>query len=201
MSIIELKFQVQGKEIPSDHGYWLYSALSRMIPELHEIENISICGISGLPDQFRTLHLNKSSKLRIRTENTNLPILLKLAGKQITLGDSKIRLGIPQAYMLKPHKTLYSRLVTIKGFLEPMEFKDSLKKKLVRLGINQEPILFQKDSSDYPIRKTVRIKDKEIVGYPVLIPNLSPDESILIQEQGLGGRRKMGCGSFVGVRG
>lgn len=201
MAIVELKFQVQGNQIPSDHGYWLYSALSRMIPELHEIETISIGGISGIPDKFRTLHLNKASKLRIRTENANLPILLRLAGKQITLGDVKIRLGIPQAYMLKPHKTLYSRLVTIKGALSLDDFKESISKKLESLGIKQEAILFQKDSSDYPIRKTIRIKDKEIVGYPVLIPNLDPNDSILLQELGLGGRRKMGCGNFVGVRG
>ncbi|MBE7413647.1 MAG: type I-MYXAN CRISPR-associated protein Cas6/Cmx6 [Leptospiraceae bacterium] len=133
-------------------------------------------------------------------DNNHLPLFLKLAGKQILIGDEKLKLGIPKVYMLKPHKTLYSRLVTIKGFLQPNEFKSALIQKLESIGIKQEPILFHKDSSDYPIRKTIRIKDKEIIGYPVLIPNLDPNDSILLQEVGLGGRRKMGCGHFVGVR-
>ncbi|HMZ67064.1 MAG TPA: type I-MYXAN CRISPR-associated protein Cas6/Cmx6, partial [Leptospiraceae bacterium] len=50
------------------------------------------------------------------------------------------------------------------------------------------------------IRKTSRIHGKEIVGYPVLLTNLDPDESIKIQINGIGGRRKMGCGNFVGIR-
>lgn len=200
MNIIEVKLPITGISISADHGYHLYSALSRLSPDFHTLENLAICGISGIPDKFRTLHLNNSSKLRIRIDSSNFPLILKLAGKSISLGNSKIRFGIPQAFILKPHKNLYSRLVTVKGFMSQIEFKDSIIKKLEALGILQEPILFQKDINDYPIRKTVRIKDKEIVGYPVLITNLSPDESILLQEKGLGGRRKMGCGSFVGIR-
>jgi hypothetical protein len=29
---LEMKFPVQGTEIPSDHGYFLYSAICRLIP-------------------------------------------------------------------------------------------------------------------------------------------------------------------------
>ena len=46
-------------------------------------------------------------------------------------------------------------------------------------------------------RRTIRIREKEVVGYEVVIEGLTPDESLTIQTAGLGGRRHMGCGIFV----
>jgi CRISPR-associated protein Cas6 len=50
-------------------------------------------------------------------------------------------------------------------------------------------------------RRVVRIKDKTVVGYGVHVAGLNAAESLCLQEHGLGGRRKMGCGVFVPVRG
>lgn len=46
-------------------------------------------------------------------------------------------------------------------------------------------------------RQSLRIKDRQIVGYCIAFENLRPEESICLQQQGIGGRRKMGCGVFV----
>ena len=46
-------------------------------------------------------------------------------------------------------------------------------------------------------RRTLRIKDKEVVGYEMLVETLSANESLALQEHGLGGRRQMGAGVFV----
>jgi len=47
-------------------------------------------------------------------------------------------------------------------------------------------------------RRIVRIKDKTIVGYSVRVSGLmTDDDSIKLQEVGLGGRHRMGCGIFV----
>ena len=45
-------------------------------------------------------------------------------------------------------------------------------------------------------RKTLTIHDKKVVGYSMQINGLSDVDSIRLQEHGLGGRRKMGCGFF-----
>jgi CRISPR-associated protein Cas6 len=204
MSFIEVKFKAIGKQIPADHGYLLYSALSRFDKKIHEMKDLAIAGISGMPDSSRNLHLNNASKLRIRLDHSDLPNVIKLAGKELQIGSEKIRLGLPVVGMLKPHRHLYSRLVTIKKFQEADEFLEAMVRQLKNqdLQIQQMPMLFQRksDETSTNIRKTLRIKDKEIVGFPVLITNLNPDESLRLQQVGLGGRRKMGCGTFVGVR-
>lgn len=47
-------------------------------------------------------------------------------------------------------------------------------------------------------RRTLRVKDKQVVGFEVSATRLDAEDSIRLQESGLGGRRHMGCGIFVG---
>jgi CRISPR-associated protein Cas6 len=47
----------------------------------------------------------------------------------------------------------------------------------------------------------LRIKEKRVVGFPLRVTGLTAEESITLQEQGLGGRSKMGCGFFMPTRG
>ena len=45
----------------------------------------------------------------------------------------------------------------------------------------------------------IQIKDKSIVGYALRVVGLTAEESIRLQETGLGGRRRMGCGVFLPI--
>jgi CRISPR-associated protein Cas6 len=202
MPFIEVKFPVRGKKVVSDHGYFLYAALSKAVPNIHDWDDLSICGISGTPDKFRTLHLSNVSKLRIRVEQSKLSGLLRLAGKKFQIGEDSISLGIPNVQLLKPHRNLYSRLVLIKLKEEVTHenFLEAVKRQLDVLEIRRDAVLFYDKNGEPFVRKTMHIKGKEIVGYPMILTELTPEESIRLQEQGIGGKRKMGCGSFVGVK-
>jgi CRISPR-associated protein Cas6 len=47
------------------------------------------------------------------------------------------------------------------------------------------------------IRRTLQIRDKTIVGFALEVGGLSIADSIRLQELGLGGRHRFGCGVFV----
>jgi CRISPR-associated protein Cas6 len=47
----------------------------------------------------------------------------------------------------------------------------------------------------------LRIRDRTIVGFSVLVQGLTAEESVQLQEEGIGGRGKMGCGFFLPARG
>jgi CRISPR-associated protein Cas6 len=51
-----------------------------------------------------------------------------------------------------------------------------------------------------PRRHVIRIHGKAIVGFSVLVQGLTAEESIRLQEEGIGGRGKMGCGFFVAIK-
>jgi CRISPR-associated protein Cas6 len=50
-------------------------------------------------------------------------------------------------------------------------------------------------------RRTFNVHGRQVVGYSVLVSELTAEESIILQENGLGGRRKMGCGFFLPWKG
>ena len=63
------------------------------------------------------------------------------------------------------------------------------------------PLILTGPHAGEPRRRALRIKDQTHVGYSLLVEGLSAEESIRLQEQGLGGRRKLGCGLFLPWRG
>ena len=71
-------------------------------------------------------------------------------------------------------------------------FDEEIARQLTGLGITVSAMRGR--------RRVFRIKDKTVVGYGVRIAGLNATESLRLQEHGLGGRRKMGCGVFVPVR-
>jgi CRISPR-associated protein Cas6 len=54
-------------------------------------------------------------------------------------------------------------------------------------------------SHDQLQRRTLRVRDKVIVGYAMVVEGLTAEESVCLQENGIGGRRRFGCGIFVPV--
>lgn len=192
--IIELNFPVFGKTLPVQHGYLLYSAICHHVAAAHEID-FQLGTIAGIADGHGHIHLPEGISLHIRVEVQWMPQFLTLAGKTLELNGHAIRLGIPRPFLLKPASSLYSRLVAIKGFTEVEPFKEAVQRQLSKMGIPAQ-VIMPADSQGKPSRKVLKVKDKTIVGFSVLIEGLSAEDSIKLQVLGLGGRRKMGAGVF-----
>ncbi|MHB8971147.1 MAG: type I-MYXAN CRISPR-associated protein Cas6/Cmx6 [Pirellulaceae bacterium] len=195
MPIVDLAFPlISIQPIPADHGYFLYGALSRVLPQLHETNGVAVHPIRGQQIGNRQLQLNDRSRLVLRADADHIGQLIALAGKQLDVAGHRLRVGVPQVWTLRPAPALRSRLVTIKGFLDPEPFQAAARRHLDEMGVSAEAQL------TLGKRRTLRIKDKEVVGYEVLVEALSAEESLVLQERGLGGRRHMGCGVFVAIR-
>ena len=215
MPTVDIGFRLTGREIPADHGYTLYGAVSRHVPWTHDPaqEALGIHPINGFLAGNRLLHLTPSSRLTFRLDSDHVRELMPLAGKELDLDGLKLRVGVPTTYTLKPAATLRSRLVTFKHRMETETFLAKAQEELAKLNIKATPGLIRRsgakslegreeltaDRSPF-IRRTLRIHDKEVVGFAMEVSGLSADESLRLQETGLGGRRKFGCGIFTPVR-
>jgi len=51
MPYVDLAFRLTGSKVPVDHGYALYSAISRLLPEIHGAKNIGVHPIWGAREQ------------------------------------------------------------------------------------------------------------------------------------------------------
>jgi len=190
--IVDLTFPIQGDRIPADHGYVLYAALSHVQASLHRAPWLGIHPVKGIAAGVN-LKLPPGSKLRLRLPVERVGEALPLVGQTLAVGDFRIRLGAPLLTPLRPAVTLYSRLVIIKGFMERGPFVAAVQRQLDALGA--------KCKATPGPRRTLRVKERVIVGHAVWLSELSAEESLDIQERGLGGRRHMGCGVFTPVRG
>jgi CRISPR-associated endonuclease/helicase Cas3 len=185
---IELRFPVIGTALPSDHGYAMYSAISKVIPEAHQADWLAVETVPGTARGDGGIHINERARLRMRMPDDRLSLMLKLAGKRLDVDGYGVRLGVPQTFLLKPSSTLYARCVTIKKFMEPEPFLEAVHRKLDEMGIRGEIAVGP--------RRVLRVGKYTVVGFALAIGDLSDDASILLQERGLGGRRHMGCGIF-----
>lgn len=189
MPSIDLAFRLTGSAVPVDHGYALYAALSRILPEIHAAKDIGVQPIRGIYSGNGTLHLADFSRLILRLPDDQIQAYLKLAGKRLAVDDHPLSVGVPEVRTLRPVVRLRARLVTIKGFLKEDEFLAAAERQLAQFGINGQAHL--------GTRRTFRVRDKQVVGFEMGVTQLTAEESLALQEQGLGGRRKMGCGVFV----
>jgi CRISPR-associated protein Cas6 len=212
MPIVDVQFRITGKAIPVDHGYRLLSAISEFVPDLHDNDKFGIHPIFGRIAGNRLMALTEYSFLTIRLSSENIAHVLPLAGKTIKIGEDNLHIGIPQTLALIPSARLYSHLVIIKGFMEPDTFLEAAGRQLQDLEIRGKPTLVThprivesntgKESGTHSpyLRRTIRIHDREVVGFALRIEDLTAEESIQLQEEGVGGRRRFGCGIFIPER-
>jgi len=212
MPIVDLRFRLLGNTIPVDHGYLLLSAVSRWNPKIHTDRDVGIHPITGRLVGNRQLALTPFSRLVVRLSSDQISEILPLAGKSLRIGDSVVRVGIPEIHPLIASARLFSRVVLIKGFTEPQPFLDAVSRQLEKLSITAHASLVEQSqiaranagksigSHSNVLRRTVRIHDKDIVGFAVRVGELTASESLRLQENGVGGRRKLGCGIFVPER-
>ena len=203
---LDILFRVIGTEVPSDHGYTLYGALSRILETeedqwMHGNPHIGLHTIRGTPLGSGRRLIGPNARLGLRLPSDLLPRSLKLAGKSLDLDGCKLRVGVSETRALIPAATLHCRITTTKNGDDSARFDAEIARQSAALGIQGRVFRVPKGSGGSdgrdPTRRIVRVKNKRIVGYSVLATELTAEESILLQERGLGGRRRMGCGVFV----
>jgi CRISPR-associated protein Cas6 len=188
---VDLWFPVVGRTLPSDHGYALYGALCRVIPELHEQDDWGLHTFRGEGLGAGIIGLSSRPQLGIRVAAEKIPNVLSLAGQTLDVQGHVVRLGGPTVAALAPTPSLSARLVTIKNFMEPGAFAAAVLQQIVEIDSSS-----QSARVTVGARKVIRIAGRTVVGFSVRVVDLSEQASTLLQEHGVGGRRKMGCGIF-----
>jgi CRISPR-associated endonuclease/helicase Cas3 len=211
VTTVDLSFPIVGERVPRDHGYALYGALSRAVQSLHGARWLGVHPLGGKLANEGNLELGERSQLRLRMPADRIAEVLPLAGAKLDVAGSVIRLGAPSVHPLAPVASLDARLVAIKLTDAPRRRNEGLgrdaldvsgfatrytaeiKRQLGLLGIGGPFELHG--------RRSLTVGGRRVVGYSVRVLGLSADQSIALQENGIGGKRRMGCGVFRGTRG
>jgi CRISPR-associated endonuclease/helicase Cas3 len=197
--MVVVHFPAQGRQLPADHGYALYSAITRQLPALHGATWLGLELLSGVPWRQGIIVLpTRGASLRLRIPADHYGHVLPLAGARLDIAGHPLRLGVPTARPLTPAPSLYARIVTIKKFTDPEPFLEAARRQLYALGVNATLDL-PTDEQGRPRRRIITIQHKRVVGFSLAAHNLNDDDSLCLQTSGIGGRRVMGCGHFNSI--
>lgn len=205
MPKVDILFPLRGStHIPADHGYHFYSAASKKLDWLHGDRETAVITARG-PRMQNHLLIRRGSRVGLRTDIQNLASVQELCGQVIQLGEVQVRLGFPTIYPVRPAQELDATRVNVKLAVRPLwptgkqnipETEkctlEAIERQLKELGVSCEVEIRGQDS--------IVIKGSKMVCFSMRLKNFaSPEQSVIIQERGLGGKRSVGCGVFTPV--
>jgi len=214
MAIIDVAFPLRGGVVPKDHGYALYAAVCKQSPDLHQAEWLGIHPIGGtvLGEALvlRSPRGDGGAQLRFRIPSERIVDLLSLAGRALNVAGTRLLLGAPTVFALHAASSVDARLVLIRLTRPPLgenellrrktldvdgfaaRYRQELARQLAALGIEGQVSLMG--------RRSLSVAGKRVVGYSVRVAGLEDESSLRLQQAGLGGKRRMGCGLFRPTR-
>lgn len=184
--IIDIVFDLDGAQVPQNYPFELWSEIVQSLVWLKEEKNVGILPLRGSVSGENLL-LSKRTKLILRIPADHAAQTAKLTGQKIKIGGNILQVGAGKARILHAATTLHSMLV--ESSLGEVEFLADMKIKLQGLNVACNLICdkYRKISSG----------KQSIAGYGLVLHDLKPQASLLIQRTGLGGARQYGCGIFV----
>ncbi|TXT21709.1 MAG: CRISPR-associated protein Cas6-related protein, partial [Gallionellaceae bacterium] len=110
-----------------------------------------------------------------------------LSGQELEIGGSIVRVGDAVERPLVPYPTLHAHLV--ESGCDEEVFTAGVTEQLREMAIDCKLICGK--------RLAVAGAKRMIFGYSLVLHDLKPEDSLRIQNVGLGGNRRFGCGIFV----
>ena len=187
MDMVDVAFSLRGGTIPADHGWQLFRLLAERLAWLAAEDYAGVHPIRGSRAVAGEIYLGARARLMLRLPRERAEPSFALSGARFDLGN-EVEVGGAHLRPLFAHGTLYSQFVTT-GTPDEAGFQRDVSAELERAGIVCKIICGR-------IRRA-QTQDAEIVGYSLMLHELSPEHSLRMQAAGLGEGRKLGCGLFV----
>jgi CRISPR-associated protein Cas6 len=185
---VDMVFSISGYSIPRDHGFMLWHELRTCLPWLDDEAHAAIHAVRGALASDDTLLLTKRASLVLRLPESRLAEAQSLTGQRLSLNGCMLQIGGARKRPLLAYPTLYSHLV-FTGSEEEAVFLGDVATELERINVVCKFMCGK--------RHALQTEQAAIRGYSLMLYELTPDQSILIQQTGLGSHRKLGCGIFV----
>lgn len=197
--IVDAIFGITCRVLPVDHAYALSKAVRKELQWLDEEPNAAIHTIhvaaSGngwyRPDSTdQMLYPSRRTKLSLRIPKRRIDDAKSLTGKTLEIDGNSLTVNQMSQKILSDITTVFSRYIVVEGAKDEMEFLNEVAILLSGLGIKPKKMLCGKEAR-------LHTDDSELVTRSLMIADLTFEESLRLQQQGLGSHRLMGCGIFL----
>lgn len=203
--IVDLVFSIDCRELPVDHGYELSYALRKALPWIADDARIGVHTVHTAGSQNgweRPEHgtqdrimLSRRTKLTVRVPGEHTDRLQQeLNGVTLDVGGCPLTVGRGKPKPLSKQTTLFSRFVVARQESDENAFLHWAARELDKMGIHIRKALCGKALS-------VTTPEDSLLTRSLMLADLTLEESLRLQQQGLGTHRHMGCGIFIPHKG
>ena len=202
-TIVDVVFGLDCPCLPVDHAHALAAAVLAHIPWLEHEKGAGIHPIS-IPEagngwmrpegEDELLHLSKRTKLVMRVPKSRLDELAALTGVELDVAGHRMGIQKMRERLLQPMETVFSRYNVLEQGMDEEAFMRRAMSDLQEMGIRPRKML---PGRAHNIRTPAGVLDT----LTLMIADLSHEDSLTIQQQGLGQHQHMGCGIFIPQKG
>lgn len=200
--VFDLVFKLSGSSLEIDHAYALSEALQSHLGA-DTCDKIGVHGVrmadSGngwnRPEQINAmLPLPRRARLVIRVHRDNCDEVSRITSKTLQIGSQQLAVGESSIRKLSTISTLYARAVSCDRDQSEADFLAQVAELLGTINISVTKMICGKSGE-------IRTAGETIFTRALLVADLDPEESVTLQQLGLGEDQMLGCGLFVPHKG
>jgi CRISPR-associated protein Cas6 len=189
LATVDLYFSLAGDFLPADYAVPLEAALLGTLPWLAAEPLVGVHPIRAARDA-EGLVLSRRSRLKLRAPTAIARRLAgELEGAELSIESRSLRVGAAVVRPVGPYATLKAAIVALPGVAGEVAFMAAMARELDALGVAGEMICSRPAA--------VGGGTEGLHGFGVVVHDLSPRHSVLLQARGIGPGRRLGCGLFV----
>ncbi|MGA7801323.1 MAG: type I-MYXAN CRISPR-associated protein Cas6/Cmx6 [Gammaproteobacteria bacterium] len=202
--IVDVAFAVDCRCLPLDHAQPLSDALHAALPWLGDEQLAGIHLIHGAesgngwyrPEDPATelLYLSRRTRMTLRLPKDRIAEAEQLVGGELDVGGYPLTVGRSSVRNLSDLPTLFARYVIAQDDEDEMAFLGRVAEQLRQLGITVRKVMCGKVH-------TLTLGEGRVQTRSLMVADLDPERSVLLQQHGLGPGRKVGCGLFLAHKG
>jgi CRISPR-associated protein Cas6 len=204
-NVVDLSFKIDCRQLKLDHAWALSTAVCELLPWFENEPQAAIHHVyisqsgngwnradEGGKD---VLQLSRRTRLKIRVPQSRKTDTLALTGKTINVDGNELSFGKSETFLLSAITTIVSRHAYIAETEHDEKlFLHAVNAELQQTGIKARKMLCGKSHQLKTPQGLIKTRS-------LMLADLSPEDSIRLQENGIGRYYTYGCGIFIPQKG
>ena len=190
-------FRIDCKSIPQEHAHALAEALQAALPWLADEPEAGIHPLLGAesgngwerPDT-EVLYLSRRQRLTLRLPKHRLQDVEALVGQTLDIDGHPLTVGRFTTRKLSDLPTLFAKGVVTDPGQSETEFLEQVAEQLRAMDIRIRKMMCGKEGQ-------IAVPDGTLHTRSLMLAELVREESVRLQEKGIGPGRQYGCGLFL----
>lgn len=200
----DLLFKIECKTLPLDHGFSLSEQIVKHLPWLkdepqaaiHQIHVAESANGWQRPDdpEHEVLNVSRRTRMTLRLPPSRIDDVTALIGKTLDIKGHPLIVGEFTTRTLSKLTTIFARYVDTSGTEDESLFLENMQQQLLNKGIKVKKMMSGLILPHYTDQGVVLTRK-------LMVSDLDVNQSLLLQEQGIGDKKLLGMGIFMPHKG